>query len=262
MMRALWSAASGMVAQQLNVDTIANNLANVNTAGYKRQRVDFQDLLYQTIHSPGTPVADGVQLPTGIQVGLGTRAAATTKVFTQGTFQETGNPLDLVIEGDGFFQVLTPNGDLAYTRAGAFKLDSNNNIVTPDGYQLEPALAIPANAESISVGADGTVAVTLAGETDPQSVGQISVARFANPAGLRNIGHSLYAVTAASGNAEVGAPGTDGRGFIAQGVLELSNVQVVEEMVNMITAQRAYEANSQAIKVADDMLRTANNARG
>jgi flagellar basal-body rod protein FlgG len=250
-----------MVAQQLNVDTIANNLANVNTAGYKRQRVDFQDLLYQTLRNPGTPVADGVQLPTGIQVGLGVRAAATTKIFTQGTFQETGNALDLVIEGDGFFQVLTPNGDVAYTRAGAFKLDSANNIVTPDGYQLEPALAIPANAQNIAVGADGTVSVTLAGQTAPQSIGQITVARFANAAGLSNLGHSLYGVTAASGKAEAGAPGADGRGFIAQGVLELSNVQVVEEMVNMITAQRAYEANSQAIKVADEMLQTANNAR-
>lgn len=261
MMRALWSAASGMVAQQLNVDTIANNLANVNTAGFKRERVDFQDLMYQTMSTAGTPIAQGVQLPTGIHVGLGTRAAATTKIFSQGTFQETGNALDLVIEGDGFFQITTPSGETAYTRAGAFKLDSGGNIVTPDGYPLEPAITIPANASTVSVGADGTVAVTLAGQTAPQTIGQITVARFANPAGLRSMGHSLYAVTAATGNADVGTPGQDGRGQIAQGVLELSNVQVVEEMVNMITAQRAYEANSQAIKVADDMLQTANNTR-
>jgi flagellar basal-body rod protein FlgG len=261
MMRALWSAASGMVAQQLNVDTIANNLANVNTAGYKRQRVDFEDLMYQTMRTAGTPVAQGIQLPTGIQVGLGARAAATTKIFDQGTFQQTGNALDLVIEGDGFFQISTPNGELAYTRAGAFKLDSSGNIVTPDGYQLEPAITIPPNAQSISVGADGTVSVTIAGQTAPQSIGQITVARFANPAGLSSTGHSLFSPTAGSGNADVGAPGKDGRGFVAQGVLELSNVQVVEEMVNMITAQRAYEANSQAIKVADEMLQTANNAR-
>lgn len=261
MMRALWSAASGMVAQQLNVDTIANNLANVNTAGFKRERVDFQDLMYQTLRTAGTPVAQGVELPTGIQVGLGTRAAATTKIFSQGTFQQTGNALDLVVEGDGFFQVMTPSGEINYTRAGTFKLDSKGNIVTPDGYQMEPAITIPATASSVAVGGDGTVSVTLAGQTAPQTIGQITIARFANPAGLQNVGHSLYAVTAASGQADVGTPGQDGRGALAQGVLELSNVQVVEEMVNMITAQRAYEANSQAIKVADDMLQTANNTR-
>ncbi len=261
MMRALSAAASGMIAQQLNVDNIANNLANVNTAGYKRQRVDFQDLLYQTMRLPGTPVAEGVQLPTGIQVGLGTRAAATTKIFTQGTFQETGNPLDLVIEGDGFFQIVRPNGEIAYTRAGTFKLDSDGNIVNPDGFMLEPAIAIPQGTETIAVGADGTVSVTMAGQQQPQPIGQITVARFANPAGLLNIGHSLYLETAGSGAPDVGNPGQDGRGFVSQGVLELSNVQVVEEMVNMITAQRAYEANSQAIKVADEMLQIANNAR-
>ena len=261
MMRALWAAASGMIAQQLNVDTIANNLANVNTTGFKRERVDFQDLMYQTARVAGTPIAQGVELPTGIQVGLGTRAAATTKIFSQGTFQETGNALDLVIEGDGFFQITQPNGEIAYTRAGAFKLDSSGNIVTPDGYQVEPAVTIPPNTSSVSVGADGTVSVTIAGQDAPQSIGQITIARFANPAGLSNIGHSLYAATAASGAAEAGTPGQDGRGGIAQGVLELSNVQVVEEMVNMITAQRAYEANSQAIKVADEMLQTSNNMR-
>jgi len=261
MMRALWSAASGMVAQQLNVDTIANNLANVNTAGFKRQRVDFQDLMYQTTRVAGTPIAQGVELPTGIQVGLGARAAATTKIFTQGMFQHTENALDLVIEGDGFFQVTTPSGALAYTRAGTFKMDSKGNIVTSDGYQLEPAITLPANTTNINIGADGTVSVTVAGQTDPQTIGQITIARFANPAGLSNTGHSLYAPTAASGAAEVGTPGQDGRGGLAQGTLELSNVQVVEEMVNMITAQRAYEANSQAIKVADEMLQTANNTR-
>jgi flagellar basal-body rod protein FlgG len=261
MMRALWSAASGMTAQQLNVDTIANNLANVNTAGFKRERVDFQDLMYQTMRNAGTPVAQGVELPTGIQVGLGTRLASTTKDFTQGAFQQTGNALDLTIEGDGFFQIMTPSGDINYTRAGAFKLDSSGNIVTPDGYQLEPAITIPATASSVSVGADGTVSVTLPGQTSEQTIGQITVARFANAAGLRNVGHSLYAATPASGAANVGAPSQDGRGALAQGVLELSNVQVVEEMVNMITAQRAYEANSQGIKVADEMLQTANTMR-
>jgi flagellar basal-body rod protein FlgG len=177
MMRALWSAASGMTAQQLNVDTIANNLANVNTAGFKRERVDFQDLMYQTLRNAGTPVAQGVELPTGIQVGLGTRTSATTKDFTQGTFQQTGNALDLTVEGDGFFQIMTPSGDINYTRAGAFKLDSSGNIVTSDGYQLEPAITIPANASTISVGADGTVSVTLAGQTAPQTIGQIKIGR-------------------------------------------------------------------------------------
>ncbi len=261
MMRALWSAASGMMAQQLNVDTIANNLANVNTAGFKRQRVDFQDLMYQAIKLPGSPAASGVQVPTGIQVGLGVRTAATTKIFAQGTFQTTGNPLDLCIEGDGFFQVLRPNGDVVYTRAGTFKLDSSGNFVTSDGCPLEPPITIPTDAESISIGGDGTVAVMLAGNTAPQEIGQITLARFANPGGLLNIGHSLYAATAASGDAQTGTPGADGLGQVAQGVLELSNVEVVEEMVNMITAQRAYEANSHAIKIADDMLQLANNVR-
>lgn len=261
MMRALWSAASGMAAQQLNVDTIANNLANVNTAGFKRQRVDFQDLLYQTNRQPGSPAASGVEVPTGVQVGLGVRVGSTTKNFAQGTFQTTDNPLDLVIEGDGFFQVLQPNGEIAYTRAGAFKLDSNGNLVTGDGSPLEPPIAIPTDAESISIGADGTVAVMLAGQSAPQEIGQISLARFANPAGLKNLGHSLYAETGASGAPQTGTPGEDGLGQVAQGVLELSNVQVVEEMVNMITAQRAYEANSQAIRISDDMLQMANNVR-
>ncbi len=261
MMRALWAAASGMNAQELNVDTIANNLANVNTNGYKKMRVEFQDLLYETLRQPGSAAAEGVQLPTGIQVGLGTRTAATRKLFDQGTFQETGNALDLVIEGNGFFQVLQPNGSIAYTRAGAFKLDSEGNLVTSDGFPLEPPLVIPANASAIAVGSDGTVTATVAGSDAPTTVGQIQLARFANPAGLRNIGHSLLAATAASGPPVTGAPGMDGLGTIAQGMLEMSNVKVVEEMVAMITAQRAYEANSQAIKIADSMLEIANNAR-
>jgi len=260
-MRSLWSAASGMLAQQLNVDTIANNLANVNTAGFKKQRVDFQDLMYQTLKVPGSPVADGVQNPSGLQVGLGTTPAATTKILTQGTFQQTGNALDLVIQGDGFFQILQPSGEIAYTRAGAFKLDSSGNIVNSDGYPLDPAIAVPSGATAISVGADGTVAATVSGKTDPQTIGSIKLARFANPAGLLNVGNSLYKATAASGAAKISVPGQDGAGTVAQGQLELSNVEVVEEMVNLITAQRAYEANSQAIKISDTMLQTANNVR-
>ncbi len=261
MMRALWSAASGMTAQELNVDTIANNLANVNTVGYKKQRAEFQDLMYDTLREAGSAAAEGVELPTGIQVGLGTRTAATRKLFQQGTFQETGNPLDMVIEGDGFFQVLLPNGTVAFTRAGAFKIDSEGNVVTSDGFPLEPPLVIPPDTTSISVGNDGTVSATTADADQPQEIGQLELARFANPAGLRNLGHSLLGATAASGEAITGSPSMDGLGGISQGVLEMSNVKVVEEMVNMITAQRAYEANSQAIRIADQMLEIANNTR-
>lgn len=261
MMRSLWAAATGMVAQQLNVDTIAHNLANVNTAGFKKTRVDFQDLMYQTLRMPGSPSTESVQLPTGIQVGLGTRAAATMKNFQQGTFEQTGNPLDLVIEGNGFFQISLPSGDVAYTRAGAFKMDSDGNVVTSDGYLLEPPIAIPADTKEISVSSDGTVAALVPGSTDPTIVGTIQLAMIPNPGGLSSIGHNLYVATAASGTAKVAAPGIDGLGTLSQGVLELSNVQVVEEMVNMIVAQRAYEANSQAIKISDKMLETANNVQ-
>ena len=261
MIRALWSAASGMAAQQLNMDTIAHNLANVNTTGFKRTRVDFQDLLYQTLRVPGSVVAEGAEIPTGIQVGLGVRTAATQKMFEQGDFQQTEAPLDLVIEGDGFFQILRPDGSIAYTRAGSFKLDGNGTIVTSDGYALEPSIVIPSDAVSISVGTDGTVSCYLAGETDPQVLGNIQLAKFANPGGLLSVGRGLYEASAASGEPVTGTPGLDGFGTISQGYLEMSNVKVVEEMVNMIVAQRAYEANSKAIQIADDMLQSANNIR-
>ena len=259
MMRSLWSAATGMLAQQLNVDTIANNLANVNTAGFKKMRVDFQDLLYQTLRMPGSPAAEGTQLPTGIQVGLGTRPAATVKSFAQGNFEQTDNPLDLAIEDNGFFQVMLPSGEVAYTRAGAFKMDSEGNIVNSDGYMLEPNIVIPKDASGINVAPDGTVSVNKPGATETESVGKIQTAIFSNPAGLRNIGHSLFSPTAASGAPSVGQPGLEGHGPVTQRMLELSNVQVVEEMVNMIVAQRAYEASSQAIRISDNMLETANN---
>lgn len=261
MMRALWSAATGMVAQELNVDTIANNLANVNTVGFKRQRVEFEDLLYETLRQPGSPSADGVQLPTGVQIGLGTRTVATPKLFEQGTFQQTGSPLDLVIEGDGFFQITMGDGRTAYTRAGNLKLDSQGNLVTANGYPLEPSVVIPPDSQSISVGEDGTVSMLQTGSPEPQQVGQFQIARFINPAGLVSIGHTLFVESAASGAPTVGTPGLDGLGRIAQGVLEMSNVKVVQEMVQMITAQRAYEANSEAIKIADRMLETANAVR-
>ncbi|MDI6827748.1 MAG: flagellar basal-body rod protein FlgG [Armatimonadota bacterium] len=261
MIRSLWTAATGMAAQQLNIDVISNNLANVNTPGFKKSRVDFQDLLYQTIRAAGTTEAQGSMVPTGIQVGLGTRPAAITRIFSQGDFQQTNNPLDLVIEGDGFFQVLLPNGSTAYTRDGTFKLDAQGRIVTADGYPLDPEITIPAEATSISIGSDGTVSVTLAGQTTPQELGQIQIAKFINPAGLNNLGRNLLLPTAASGEPIVDTPGLNGLGTIAHGFIEMSNVKVVEEMVNMIIAQRAYEVNSKAIQTADDMLSIANNLR-
>ncbi len=260
-MRALWTSASGMAGQQFTIDIIANNLANVNTSGFKKSRVDFQDLLYQTLRFAGTPVTAGAQIPTGIQVGNGVRPVATVKVFSQGTFRQTDNPLDLVIEGDGFFQILLPDGSVAYTRDGAFKKDSEGRIVTSDGFVLEPEIIIPEDAVEVSVGTDGTVSVVRLGDNEPVTVGTIELARFINPAGLRSYGRNLFLATAASGPPIVGQPGLEGFGAVAQGFLEMSNVQVVEEMVNLIIGQRAYDANSKAIQASDDMLNTANNLR-
>jgi flagellar basal-body rod protein FlgG len=261
MIRALYTSSSGMQAQQTNLDAIANNLANVNTVGFKRTRVDFQDLLYRTFRAPGTVSANGIMVPTGIQVGHGTRLVATQRIFGQGDFQQTENPLDLVIEDDGFFQILRPDGTTAYTRSGALKKDGTGRIVTSDGFLLQPAITIPGNATSVAVGSDGAVSVTLPGQTTAQQVGGIQLARFVNPAGLQSIGRSLFVPTQASGDPVVASPGTDGMGTIAQGFLEMSNVKVVEEMVAMITSQRAYEANSKAIQTADEMLNVANNMR-
>ena len=260
-MRALWAAASGMIAQQLNVDTIANNLANVNTAGFKRSRVDFQDVLYQTLRVPGSVSAEGVDLPTGLQVGLGTRMVSSQRILAPGTFAQTENGLDLAIKGNGFFQILQPNGEVVYTRAGSFRQNRDGTIVNSDGFPLDPQMVIPTNATSVSVGVDGTVSVTVPNQVEPQVLGQIELATFPNPAGLEAIGRGLYRATGASGPATNGTPGADGLGEIESGALEMSNVQVVEELVNMIVAQRAYEANSRAIQVADHMLETANNAR-
>jgi len=256
MMRALWSSASGMIAQQLNVDNISNNLANVNTGGFKKAVVNFQDVIYQTLRSPGSSSAQGVQLPTGLSIGLGVRPAATQKIFTQGNMQQTGNPLDLVIEGDGFFQVTLPDGTLAYTRDGSLKRDSQGNMVTSNGFLLEPAITIPTQATEINVGVDGTVTYKMPGETASQEAGRIEIVRFANPAGLSPIGKNLFTQSDASGE-----PNIEGVGSIAQGWLEMANVQVVEEMVNMITAQRAYEVNSKAIQASDEMLGQAANLR-
>jgi flagellar basal-body rod protein FlgG len=261
MIRALYTSSSGMQAQQLNLDAIANNLSNVNTAGFKRTRVDFQDLLYQTFRAPGTAGSQGTTIPTGIQVGHGTRPVATQRIFSQGDFQQTENPLDLVIEDQGFFQVLRPDGTTGYTRSGAFKKDGTGRIVTSDGFPLQPGITTPGDATGITVGSDGTVSVTLPGQSAAQQIGTIQLARFVNPAGLLAMGRSLFVPTQASGDPVVANPGTDGMGTLAQGFLEMSNVKVVEEMVAMITSQRAYEANSKAIQTADEMLSMANNMR-
>lgn len=261
MIRSLYTAATGMEAQQLNMDVIANNLANVNTSGFKKSRVDFQDLLYQTLRTAGSTQAQGMQVPTGIQVGLGTRAAAIQKIFTPGDYQQTGNDLDLIIEGDGFFQVMLPSGELAYTRDGSFKIDGEGRVVTSDGYPVQPEITIPAETKDIAIGADGTISVTAAGQNEPQELGQIQIVKFLNPAGLISEGRNLLVTSAASGEPITGTPGTDGLGTIAQGFVEMSNVKVVEEMVNMIVAQRAYEVNSKSIQSSDEMLSIANSLR-
>jgi flagellar basal-body rod protein FlgG len=250
-----------MTTQQINIDNIANNLANVNNAGFKKSRVNFQDLLYQELRPAGAITATGISHPTGIQIGLGSNVVATEKIFSQGNFQQTGNMLDIAIEGDGFFQVTLPDGNIGYTRAGSFKLNSDGDIVTPEGYLLEPTINIPENATSISIGTDGTVSVTLPGEVETSEVGNIELARFINPSGLKSIGNNIYLQTGASGEPTTGVPGEDGIGSIAQGVLEMSNVNVVEEMVNMITGQRAYEINSKAIQTGDEMLQIVNNLK-
>jgi len=262
MIRALWTASTGLQAQQLNIDVIANNLANINTSGFKKGRADFQDLLYQTLRTPGTATSGSTEVPTGIQIGLGSKIVAVEKLFLQGDFQQTLNELDIVIQGKGFFQITKPDGETAYTRAGAFKLDSDGRIVTSDGYVLEPEISIPDDTVNISIGLDGTVSVIQGG--DPSAVtevGNIETARFPNDGGLLNIGQSLYMPSEASGDATTGTPGEDGFGTIGQGFLEMSNVNVAEEMVNMIISQRAYEMNSKVIQTSDDMLRTAANLK-
>jgi flagellar basal-body rod protein FlgG len=250
-----------MQAQALNLDVISNNLANVNTSGFKKSRAEFQDLLYETIQPAGTPSSQDTNVPTGIQLGHGTRPSTVLKIFSQGSMENTQNELDLAIEGDGFFQITLPNGEMAYTRDGAFKLDSDGRIVNSDGFAMEPEISIPSDALSISVGLDGTVSVLQAGESTPSEIGTIELARFVNPAGLISMGKNLFITSEASGDEMTGTAGENGLGTLAQGFLEMSNVSVVDEMVNMITAQRAYESNSKAIQAADDMLQLANNVK-
>ncbi len=260
MIRALYSAASGMTAQQMNVDSIAHNLANANTNGFKMRRMQFQDLLYQNFIQPGAAAGSQTVIPSGLQIGLGTRPAANEIIFSQGNFQQTDNPLDLVIQGKGFFQVRRPTGETAYSRAGGFQLDRDGNMVTSDGDPIEPQITIPATAQSITVAADGTVSYTLPGQTASQVAGQIQLANFANPAGLNSVGKSLFTQTDASGDPTVGNPGgQEGLGSLMQGYVEGSNVSIVEEFINMIVSQRAYEANSKVVKAADEMYQQVNN---
>ena len=260
MMRALYTAASGMTAQQLNVDNIAHNLANANTAGFKMRRAQFQDLLYQNMIQPGASAGQQTVIPTGLQLGLGVRAASNEIVFTQGDFAAPENPLDLVIQGRGFFQIRRTNGELGYTRAGSFHLNREGNVVTSDGDKLEPEITLPQDAQSITIAPDGTVSFTQASQNAAQVAGQIQLANFQNPAGLTSIGKNLYKPTDASGDAIVGTPGgQEGIGALLQGYTEQSNVSVAEEFINLIVSQRAYEANSKVIKAADEMYQQANN---
>jgi len=259
MLRGLWSAASGMAAQKMTIDVIANNLANVNTTGFKKSRIDFQDLMYQTISQAGSQTSSGGQVPTGIQIGMGTMPVGVQKMFMQGDFQETKNELHVAIEGRGFFKVLSNEAD-AYTRSGNFNLDVDGNIVTPNGDKLQPELSVSSDTISIKIGTDGSV-TTFDSTGAGTSLGTLELYSFSNPPGLKSMGHNLYQATDASGDAVSGTPGSDGMGTVVQGYLEISNVDVVEEMVSMIMAQRAYEINSKAIKTADDMMSIVNNLK-
>ncbi len=259
MMRALSIASTGMAAQQLSVAVVANNLANVSTVGFKKGRWDFQDLMYQTLKSPGITTPTG-QTPVGIQVGTGVDAVSVYRGFSQGDFQQTDAPLDLAIEGDGFFQVTLPDGSTAYTRTGSFKMDSEGRIVTSEGYTVLPDITVPTDTLALTISPQGEINVQP-GSTTPTLLGTLELARFTNSAGLNSLGKNLYQTTAASGDPTVGSPGLDGFGTVLQGALEGSNVNIAEEMVNMIIAQRAYELNSKAIQTADEMLAIANNIK-
>jgi flagellar basal-body rod protein FlgG len=260
MLRALYTAASGMTAQEMNLDNVANNLANSSTAGFRKRRLQFEDLLYQNTVMPGTAATQQTTVAAGLQIGLGTRSAASEMVQTQGDFSATGNTLDLAISGQGFFQVTLPSGETGFTRSGAFHLDSQGSVVTSDGNPMEPAITIPANATSVTIGDDGTVSVTTAGQSAAQQVGAIQLALFPNSGGLNSIGKNLFLATTASGDPIQGTPGgSEGLGTIQQGYLEQSNVDVVEEFIQMIVAQRSYEASSRVVQAADEMFQGVNN---
>lgn len=254
MIRSLWISKTGLDAQQTQMDVLSNNLANVNTTGFKRSRAVFEDLLYQNLRQPGAQSSQQTNLPTGLQIGTGVRPVATARVHTQGNLQQTGNNLDMAINGQGFFQVQMPDGTNGYTRDGSFRVDAQGQLVTSNGFPISPAITIPTNAQSVTIGQDGTVSITQAGSAQPVNVGSIQLANFANPAGLASQGQNLYTETQASGTPNTAAPGTNGNGTLSQGYVETSNVNVVEELVSMIQTQRAYEINSKAIQTSDQML--------
>lgn len=261
MIKAMNTAATGMVAQQTNIDNIANNLANVNTTGFKKARIEFQDILYQNFRRAGTPSAIGSIIPVNLDVGYGSRAVATTREFTPGSVSITNNATDMAISGNGFFQVQMPDGTTAYTRDGSFKLSADGELVTADGFRLLPNITIPEDATDLAIGIDGQISVMVVGSETPQQVGQVELAKFINPAGLSAVGHNLYTETVASGTPTTSNPGSDGLGTLDQGYLETSNVSVVDEMVNMIMAQRAYEINSKVIQTSDDMTQVVNSLK-
>jgi flagellar basal-body rod protein FlgG len=254
MMRSLYVAATGLEGEQTKMDVIANNLANVNTTGFKQSRAVFQDLLYQNLRQPGAQSSQTTQYPSGLQLGTGVRVMSTERLMTQGNLTQTGNSLDVAINGQGFFQILEPNGTIAYTRDGTFQLNNQGQLVTSNGYQLQPPVTIPPNAQSITIGEDGTVSVVLPGQAAPQQVGTIQLANFINPTGLQSIGDNLYLQTGSSGAPQTGQPSLNGLGTVQQGYLESSNVNVVSELVDMIATQRAYEINSKAVSTSDTML--------
>lgn len=260
MFRALYTAASGMIAQQYNLDNVANNLANASTTGFRGRTLQFEDLIYQDMVAPGSAATQQTNFSSGLQIGLGTRTATSEVIQTQGDPTTTGNPLDLMIQGQGFFQVTQPNGQIAYTRSGAFQLDQQGNMVTADGNPLTPSITIPSNAQTVTIGTDGTVSVTLPGQQQSQQVGTIQLATFPNPGGLQSVGQNLLLPTSASGNPVVGSPGgAEGLGTLQQGMLEQSNIDVVQEFVEMILTQRAYEANSRVVEAANSMFENLNN---
>lgn len=254
MIRSLWISKTGLDAQQTQMDVISNNLANVSTSGFKRSRAVFEDLLYQNIRQAGAQTSQQTQSPSGLQLGTGVKPVATERIFTQGNLQQTGNDKDVAIQGQGFFQVLMPDGSTAYTRDGSFQIDSQGQLVTASGFPVQPAINIPANAQSLTVGRDGVVSITVPNSTATTQIGSLQLATFINPAGLQAKGENLYVETTASGNPNTATPGTNGAGILSQGYVETSNVNVVEELVSMIQTQRAYEINSKAITTSDQML--------
>ncbi len=262
MVRSLYTAATGMQAQQLFMDTISHNLSNVNTTGFKRSKVEFQDLMYQTLKEPGVKNQEGEMAPVGIEVGLGVKSGSTQKLFEQGSLNQTGNSLDVAIQGNGFFQITMPDGTIAYSRDGSFKKTADGTIVTSDGYPVSPQINIPQGADQLGIdSATGKITVIMPGQTTSTELGQMELARFVNPAGLKSIGDNLYTETEASGQPIIGAPSEEGMGTLSQGYLESSNVQIVDEMVNMISAQRAYEIVSKSIQVSDEMMQIANSLK-